>query len=583
MSVVRKTQRPLAAARTPLIGVVLAASMACSGGGTASAPPAEVFPAAGVAAANPAAVEAGLAILREGGSAVDAAVAVQVMLGLVEPQSSGIGGGAFLMYYDASTRGITMFDGRETAPAGASPTMLLDENGKELPFSEAVVSGRAVGVPGVMAMLGVAQQRFGRLPWNRLFGAAILAADSGFRVPPRLGRFANGRGPQVAQPDIKRLFAKPDGSTIRAGDLHRNPAYARTLRALADDPRALLKGAIGDSIVANVRRGARSSAMTREDLVRYRPVEREPLCGPFRGYRVCVPPPPSSGVSLLQLLAILDASDIASRRAADPQAWYLFAEASRLMYADRDQYIGDPAFVSVPVRGLLDPGYVRQRAALIGQRAAGVAPVAGTPDGAEPHGADRTNEAAGTSHFVIVDARGNVVSMTTTVESVFGSGRVVGGFILNNQMTDFSFSPELDGVPAANAVAGGKRPRSSMVPAIILDSTGRFVGAIGSPGGSAILAYVGKLAVGLLAWGMPMQEAIDLPNIYARGARFAGEASRLTPAVRDGLAERGVVVTPGDGEDSGLHGVILRTGAMPDGGADSRRDGQWRFLRPRTP
>lgn len=576
-----------AAVRALLVGVVLTAAVACAAGarepqGTAARAPyvsqGQVHPAAGVAAASPLAVEAGLAVLREGGSAADAAVAVQAVLGLVEPQSSGIGGGGFLMYYDAASRELTMLDGRETAPEGASPRMFLDESGRELPFSEAVVSGRAVGVPGVMAMLGEAHRRFGRLAWRRLFDEAILAADSGFTVPRRLGRFANGRSVQNQQPDIQRLFRKPDGTTIREGDVHRNAAYARTLRALAQDPRALLKSPIADSIVARVRAEPRGGAMTLRDLAGYRPVEREPLCAPYRAYRLCVPPPPSSGVSLLQLLAMLERTDIAVRGPDDAQAWYLFAEASRLMYADRDRYVGDADHASVPVRGLLDPAYVGARAALIGERASATAPVAGTPPGAEPRGEDATREESGTSHFVIVDARGNAVSMTTTVESVFGSGRVVGGFILNNQMTDFSFDPMLEGRPAANAVAGGKRPRSSMVPTLILDDEGRFVGAIGSPGGSAILAYVGKLAVGLLAWDLPMQQAIDLPNIYARGPRFAGEASRLSPAVRDGLASRGVVVIPGDGEDSGLHGVILRAGRPADGGADSRRDGQWRPL-----
>jgi gamma-glutamyltranspeptidase/glutathione hydrolase len=575
------------AARTIRSRMVFAASVAfvtslagCAPAPRAPYPIAEAHPGAGVAAASPEAVDAGLAVLRQGGSAVDAAVAVQAVLGLVEPQSSGIGGGGFLMYYDAVTHDITMMDGRETAPMRASPRMFLDSTGKELPFNQAVITGNASGVPGVMAMLGEAHKKFGRLPWNRLFDAPTRLADSGFVVTRRLGRFANGRSTQNGQPDVKRLFLKPDGTTIREGDRHRNPAYGRAMRALAADPRALLKGPLADSIVARVKMPPGPSAMTLQDLARYRPVEREPLCAPYRAYRVCVPPPPSSGVSLLQLLAMLDQTDIATRKPEDPQSWYLFAEASRLMYADRDKYIGDGGFVKVPVRGLLDPDYVRQRVAMIGPRATATAYPAGTPPGAETRADDAGYEEEGTSHFVIIDARGNVVSMTTTVESIFGSGRAVSGFLLNNQMTDFSFDPMLDGQPSANAIAGGKRPRSSMVPAIILDGEGRFVGAIGSPGGSAILAYVGKLAVGLLAWDMPMQQAIDLPNIYARGTRWNGEASRLNATVRNGLAARGVTVTPGEGEDSGLHGVILRPGRPADGGADTRRDGQWRYLRP---
>jgi gamma-glutamyltranspeptidase/glutathione hydrolase len=317
--------------------------------------------------------------------------------------------------------------------------------------------------------------------------------------------------------------------------------------------------------------------MTVADLEDYQPLERDPLCGPYLVYVVCVPPPPSSGVAELQLLAMLDQTDIASRGPDDPQGWYLFSQASRLMYADRDQFVADPAFVDVPVRGLLAPRYVRQRAALIGPRA-GAAPAAGAPDGAPALGEDDTQEAAGTSHFVIVDFDGNVVSMTTTVESYFGSGRAVGGFMLNNQMTDFSFRPVVDGRPVANAVAAGKRPRSSMSPTIVLDRDGHFIAALGSPGGSSILAYNGKLAVGLFAWGLPMQQAIDLPNLIARGDRYPGEAPRFLPTVRDGLAERGVVVESGEGEDSGLHGVIMRGSTRMEGGADSRRDGVWRVL-----
>jgi gamma-glutamyltranspeptidase/glutathione hydrolase len=285
-----------------------------------------------------------------------------------------------------------------------------------------------------------------------------------------------------------------------------------------------------------------------------------------------VPPPPSSGVSTLQLLAMLARTDIAARGPNDPQAWYLFAEASRLMYADRDRYVADPAFVKVPVEGLLDPAYVASRAALIGP-SAGPPPIAGTPPGAVAAGADRTLEPAGTSHFIVGDSAGNVVSMTTTVESIFGSGRMVDGFFLNNQLTDFSFSPtEANGRPAANAVAGGKRPRSSMTPLILLDADRRFAGAFGSPGGSAILAYVGKTMVGAVLWKLPVQGAIDLPNLVARGASFGGEVDKFPASVVDGLKARGVTLRPGQGEDSGVHAVMLRDGRI-DGGFDPRREG----------
>jgi len=542
---------------------------------------------AGVAAAHPYAVEAGLDVLRAGGSAADAAVAVQAMLGLVEPQSSGIGGGAFLLHYDAQTGRITAFDGREAAPAAATPGLFLADDGEPLARREAVTSGRSTGVPGVMPMLGAAHERFGRLPWSRLFDAPIRAAAEGFTVPERLGAYVNGRVPgsgaswhftQAGLPDARALFSRPDGSTVQPGDLLRNPAYAETLQALAErGPRALLEPPIADRIIARTHDDPLPGTLSRRDFDSYEPRLGEPVCGPFLVYVVCVPPPPSSGVSLLQLLAILDATDIASRGPEDPQAWFLFAEASRLMYADRNEYIADPKFVAVPVYELLEPGYVAARAALIGERA-GPEPSAGRPPGFA-RGADATVEASGTSHFVIVDGEGDVVSMTTSVESIFGSGRAVGGFFLNNQLTDFSFQPEAGGEQVANAVAGSKRPRSSMSPVIVLDGEGKLVAALGSPGGSSILAYNAKALVGLLAWRMPLQQAIDLPNLVASGGNFYGEAGRLPAAVTRGLADRGIEVKSGRGENSGLHGIVVRDDGRIEGAADPRREGVWRTLR----
>ncbi len=533
---------------------------------------------AGVAAAHPLAVEAGLQILRAGGSAVDAAIAVQAMLGLVEPQSSGIGGGAFLMYYDASSASVSVFDGREIAPGAARPDMLLNDNGEPLSFAEAVISGRATGIPGVIPMLGMAHARFGKLPWHVLFTAAERVADSGFVVPPRLGRFVNGTAPQASQRDVRALFAGVNGAPVQTGDTLRNAAYAETMRALAaGGPRTLHESPFAEAIVSRTRAIPRGGTMTVADLAAYEPVEREALCRPFRVYVVCVPPPPSSGVALLQLLALLERTDLSERNANDPQAWFLFAEASRLMYADRDRYVADPAFVRVPVAGLLDSAYVASRAALIGQRA-GAAPTAGQPPQALLPAPDNTNEARGTSHFVIIDREGNAVSMTTTVESLFGSGRAVNGFLLNNELTDFAFVPSDAGVPVANAVAGGKRPRSSMAPTVVLNADGSLRAVLGSPGGSAILGYNAKALLALLVWDMPIQDAFDLPNIIARGDAFNGEAARLPDAVRTGLEARGIVVRAGDGEDSGLHGVIVRDDGQLEGGADRRRDGVWRAL-----
>jgi len=549
---------------------------------TQGAAPTAAVLSPGVTAANPIAVEAGLEVLRAGGGAADAAVAVQAALGLVEPQSSGLGGGAFLLYYDAQTGTITAFDGRETAPAGATPDMFLDEKGEPLSYSDAVTSGRSTGVPGAVAMLGLVQSQHGKLAWKDLFDAPIRAAEYGFTVPQRLGRFANSTFTQATLPDARTLFTKPDGTLIKAGDTLRNPAYAATLRVVAErGPRALLEGPLAEQIVARTRAEPRPGTLTLADLAAYRPAESAPLCRPFRVYLVCVPPPPSSGVGLLQLLGLLERTDIAQRGPTDPQAWLLFAEASRLMYADRDRYVADPRFVAVPVEGLLDTRYLDDRARLIGARAAAAAPEPGTPPGAvmTRAGIDATADIPGTSHFVIVDDQGDVVSMTTSVESLFGSGRAVGGFFLNNQLTDFSFRAVDDsGRAVANAVAGGKRPRSSMSPVLVLQrDSGAFVAALGSPGGSAILAYNAKALIGLLAWDLPLQQAFDLPNVIARGSDFYGEMPRISPELAAQLAERGVALKSGRGEESGLHGVAVRGNpAAFEAAADPRREGVWR-------
>ena len=526
-----------------------------------------------VVAANPLAAEAGMSVLRRGGSAVDAAIAIQAMLSLVEPQSSGLGGGAFLHYYDARTRGLVVYDGRETAPAGATPDMFIDDKGDPLPFNRAVVSGRATGVPGVVALLAEAHREHGRLDWSGLFGDAELTARDGFIVSPRLSRLVNGRSAQINEPDARAYFSKPDGTLVQAGDRLRNPTYADFLRRLAaEGPDALYRGATAQRIVARTHAGPLPGTMTLEDLAAYRPVKREPLCRNWRIYLLCVPPPPSSGVGLLQLMLILERTDVAARGPGDPQAWFLFAEASRLMYADRDQYVADPAFAEVPVNGLLDRDYVASRARLIGA-GAGPPPAHGTPPGARAAARDATLEPAGTSHFIVGDSAGNVVSMTTTVESLFGTGRMVDGFFLNNQMTDFSFRPvDESGRAVANAVAPGKRPRSSMAPSILLGSDRSFAGAVGSPGGNAILAYIAKTLVGAVDWRLAMQPAIDLPNLVARGSGFFGEVDKFSPQVLAGLRERGVELRPGQGEDSGVHGVLLRNGRL-EAGADPRREG----------
>ena len=526
-----------------------------------------------VIAANPLAAEAGRKVLARGGSAVDAAVAIEAMLSLVEPQSSGLGGGAFMNFYDARTRQLTIYDGRETAPAQAASTMFLDAAGKPLPFGEAVLSGRATGVPGVVAMLGLAHRERGRLPWQSLFGEAERTAADGFIVSPRLARMVAGRFPQNSAPDVVAYFSKPDGTRVVAGDRLRNPAYADFLRRLAaQGPSAMYAGSTAARIVTRTRAAPLGGSMTLADLAAYRPIKRAALCGPYRLYLVCAPPPPSSGVGLIQLMQLLERTDIAARGPTDPQAWFLFAEASRIMYADRDQFVGDPGFVKVPVAGLLDPAYVASRRRLIGTNA-GPPPAPGRPELAPLMAADSTLEPAGTSHFIVRDAAGNVVSMTATVESIFGSGRMVDGFFLNNEMTDFSFSPlDADGRSAANAVAPGKRPRSSMVPTIVLTRDRAFAGAFGSAGGNAILAFVAKTMVAAIDWKLPLPEALAQPNLVARGSSFGAEVTKFSPELLTALRARGIDLKPGQGEDSGVHGVLIREGRI-DGGADPRREG----------
>ena len=532
-------------------------------------------PKAMVAAANPAAVEAGLAVLRRGGTALDAAVAVQITLGLVEPQSSGLGGGAFLTWYDPKTRKVSAYDGREIAPEGASRDMFLHADGRPMSYAEAVLSGRSAGVPGAIAMLYMAHKDHGKLPWSSLFGDTAKLADDGFTVGPRLVRLLSAPAPQTKAPDVIAYFKGGDGGPLKAGDRLKNPAYAATLRKIAaEGPDALLHGQIAQDIVTRLGQGPEPvSTMTLADLGAYQPHLSPAVCRPYRIWTVCEAAPPSGGVATLIGLGVLEHTDIDKRGPSDPMGWYELAQAERLMYADDLRYVADPAFVKVPVDGLLDRDYLADRAKLIGETA-GPAPQPGHPAGAPTFGPDATREPGGTSSFVVVDRWGNVVAMTTTVESLFGDGRMVDGFFLNNQLTDFSFDPNnKDGTPAANAPGPRKRPRSSMSPTIILDKDGRFVAAIGSPGGLAIPSFVLKGIVGILDWKLSMQDAVALPNLVALGDAYISEPEKFAPGVVDALAARGVKLHSGYGvEDSGLHGIIARPGGL-EGGADPRREG----------
>jgi gamma-glutamyltranspeptidase/glutathione hydrolase len=374
---------------------------------------------------------------------------------------------------------------------------------------------------------------------------------------------------------VVRYFSKIDGSRYKSGDLLRNPDYAATLKLLAEKgPGALYRGKLAQDIAERVHQGELPGTLSLPDFAHYRAIESPALCRDWQQYRVCTPPPPSGGVGVLQALLLLAHTDIGTRGPNDALAWVQLGEAERLMYADRDRYVADPAFVDVPLAGLLDPAYLQARSALIGQRIADPPPQAGLPPGAKRYGLDHTLEPGGTSHLVIVDEDGNVLSMTTTVESIFGSGRMVDGFFLNNQLTDFSFSPqESDGRPAANAVAPGKRPRSAMAPTIVFDRDGHFLAATGSAGGPAIIAYVLKTLIGTLDWHMTMQAAISLPNLVAHGSSFSAETAKFPPDLLSGMNQRGLNPQPVQYEDSGLQGVLAHADGSFEGGVDPRREG----------
>lgn len=554
------------------VGLAALIAAAVTAGQAPAAPP--KGPSVMVAAAEPDAVDAGLKVLKAGGSAVDAAVAVQAVLGLEEPQSSGLGGGSFMTYYDAKTRQVTAYNGRETAPAAATPELFYGPDGKPMPKGQAMISGRSAGVPGAIAMLYLAQSQHGKLPWASLFGDAEHLAADGFAVPRRMAAAAASRAPQAQQPDALAYFTKPDGTKVQAGEIMKNPAYAATIRKLAaEGPKAILEGPIAEAIVARLQQGPLPGSMTLKDLASYKPEATPAVCRPYRVYVVCMPPAPSGGPAVLEGLGILQRTDIPAHR-NDAQGWYLFSQASRLMYADRDRYYGDPNFVDVPMEGLLAPDYLTARAKLINPDKAGPPPQPGKPKGAGVRAPDRTLEPGGTTNLVIVDKDGNAVSMTTTVESIFGDGRMVGGFFLNNQLTDFSFEPkDSDGAPAANAVAGGKRPRSSMAPAIVLDRQGKLVEAVGSPGGPSIIAFNLKALVATLDWKFPMQDALALPNLIAAGNFYASEPAKYPAGVVDALAAKGVKLTGGAfGEGSGLTGIEVTSSGLR-GGADPRREG----------
>jgi gamma-glutamyltranspeptidase/glutathione hydrolase len=525
-----------------------------------------------VAAANPLAVDAGVEILRAGGNAVDAALAVQLVLGLVEPQSSGIGGGLFLLHWDEKERAVRSYDGRETAPMAAKPVRFADAAGRPMDRHAAVASGLAVGTPGALRALELAHRRHGRLAWARLFEPAIRLATTGFPMPRRLSLLLSGEGSLPQSAAARALYYDASGQPRKPGATLVNADYAKTLSQIATGGADVFyRGPIAAEMVAAVRSHVRPGDLSLEDLARYEAKERAPVCGAYRQVRLCGMGPPSSGsVSVLELLGTLERAGFDRAAPGSELAVHLFAEAGRLAYADRLRYIADPDFVPQPVAGLLDPAYLKSRAALIGDRTMGAAR-AGEPQGALALADAPDTEAAGTSHVSIVDAQGNAVAMTTTIESQFGSRIMVRGFLLNNQMTDFAFSPEFEGRPAANRVEPGKRPRSSMAPTFVFDREGRLQALVGSPGGPAIINYVAKTLVGLLDWRLDMQSAISLPNFGAAYGPTFIERGSAYEDLADALEKRGHTLNFSP-QTSGLHG-IERTKDGWRGGADPRREG----------
>ena len=544
-----------------------------------------------VAAANPLATDAGHQILRAGGSALDAAIAVQMVLGLVEPQSSGIAGGAFLLHFDGQK--VSAHDGRETAPAGAKPDMLLNEQGQPLPFQDAVQSGHSVGVPGVVRMLEAAHRQHGHLPWAQLFEPAIILAEQGFKVSPRLHSLLQADPHLRKDPLALQFFYNPQGQAWPAGHVLRNPEYAHVLRRIAEDgSRALHEGLVAQAIVQRTQTPPRPGRLNLQDLRDYQPKTRDALCfdhnARARNLRICGFPPPSSGqLAIGQILGMLQHTTPQAAELVNglPSANWLhrYTEASRLAFADRAQYVADPDFVAAPAGGwhsLLNPDYLRQRSQLIGPQAMASAP-AGQPAGALTSWAPMPAQPEyGTSHISVVDAQGRAVAMTTTIEAAFGSRRMVstsadraGGFLLNNELTDFSFAPaDAQGRPIANRVEPGKRPRSSMSPTLVFDKdTGQLLMSGGSPGGALIIHYTAKLLYAHLHWGLNAQQAIKLPNFGTLGGPLLLEAQGFDTAAVNALKAWGHEVREVD-MTSGLQ-AIERTALGWFGGADPRREG----------
>ena len=547
------------------------------------------------AAANPLAAEAGREMLRQGGSAIDAAIAMQAVLTLVEPQSSGIGGGAFIMLWDGQN--VHAYDGRETAPAGATERLFLKADGTPMAFTDAQIGGRSVGTPGVLRALEMAHKKSGCLQWAKLFEPAIRLSEQGFAISPRLHSLIAADRFIAQSPEMAAYFLNADGSPKATGTLLKNPALAAVFKRIAKEgPDALYHGPIADEIARKVQGNRNAGSLSQADLKGYIAKERTPLCTDYKQWKVCgMPPPSSGGIAVAQILGTLQALEARDPRLAiapmtpvksaspaglepTPEAVHLIAEAGRLAFADRALYVADADFTPVPVAGLVAPNYLAQRAALIGERSMGIAKP-GQPAGVQvAYAPDRSPLRISTSQVVAVDDQGGAVSMTTTVEAAFGSHVMVQGFLLNNQMTDFSFIPEENGQPVANRVQPGKRPRSAMAPTLVFDrKTGELLATVGSPGGSQIIEYVSKSLVAMLDWKLDPQAAISLPNFGSRNGATELEAGLFSPALKQALKDKGHALSEID-MTSGVQAIIRTRDAqgkvLLSGGADPRREGE---------
>lgn len=529
-----------------------------------------------VTAANPIATQAGADILAQGGNAIDAMVTTQLMLGLVEPQSSGIGGGAFLVYWDAKEKKLTTFDGRETAPLAATPTLFQNDQGEPLEFYDAVVGGRSVGTPGTVKLMWETQQKYGKLEWNKLIEPVIKLAQQGFEISPRLASLIAGDAERLSRfPATKAYFFNPDGSPKSAGTLLKNPEYAATLATIAKQGAdGFYQGEIAKDIVNTVQTATGNpGVLAEQDLNIYQIKQRDAVCAPYQSFDVCGMGPPSSGaLTVGQILAMTEQFDLKSWGASDAKSWQVIADASALAFADRGMYMADEDFVPMPTAGLLNADYVKQRASLITPGKALESVSAGTPpwDYAQLQSQDESIELPSTSHFNVVDSDGNVVSITTTIENAFGSRLMVRGFLLNNELTDFSFRTHSDGKPIANRLEPGKRPRSSMAPTIVMQGDQPYM-AIGSPGGSRIIGYVAQAIIAHTQWGMDIQTAINQPHLLNRFGTVDIEQGTSIEKMQPELEKLGLKINIRD-LNSGLHAIRFTKDGL-EGAADPRREG----------